>query len=514
MDAIRQNLLSLLIFLPMLGAAVVLCVRGHKAARRSALATTAVVFALSLLLLIPGIFDWTLVGSYGYAGSGGMVQLVQRTPLLPSIHFEYLIGVDGLSLPMVILSTLLFGLTVLASWKNERHFQACFVLLLLLETGALGALLSLDLLLHFAFIQIVLLSACALIAVWGGLRRKRAVTRFFLVTFAGSVAILVAIIAIYLRTDAFNLIALPALLKGIVRANAAWGIWVFVPLVIGYLVLLFLGWLSEAHAEAPTPASMILIGVIPTLGGYGLLRIALPMFAGPTRQMSLALALLGVASILLGTLLAMRQHDLKRLIAFSSVAQAGFVLLGASMMTTAGVGGAVFMLVAQALTGTAMMCVAGVVQDRLQHRDIDRMGGLASAMPNFTRLAALFFFASLGLPGLCNFVGQLMVLLGTFAAATTGPLAGTKPAVWFYAIGTAAAFGSVLSAGCMLWTLQRVCFGPARHDAGALSDLDQTESHVLWTLAAVMIVLGVAPWPALLMFADNSIVALVKLLGG
>jgi NADH-quinone oxidoreductase subunit M len=437
-------------------------------------------------------------------------------PWVPSLHAELLLGLDGLSLPMVLLSTFVFVLATIASWKIDRRPQAYFSLLLLLETGVLGSFLSLDLLLFFVFFELSLLPMYFLIGVWGGERREYAAIKFFIYTFVGSIAILVAIVGIYLQAGSFDLIALPALLADTSAQHPRLAMTLFGLLVFGFLVKLPImplhTWLPDAHVEAPTPISMILAAVLLKLGGYGLLRVAWPLFPDQALAAWPLLATLAVVSILAGALCAIGQTDFKRLVAYSSVSHMGFVLLGILTTTPAGVAGAIFMMVAHGLTSAAMFFVVGVLYDRVHHRQIARLGGVGGVLPAYGRFASLFMFASLGLPGLCNFVGEIMVLLGVFAAARSGPVAAHVPAAAVYVVGAAAALGIVLTAGYMLWCLQRVFLGPTKADTEALAELDVRENLVLWPLAVAVVALGVLPWALMLTLSDTTVQALLKVL--
>ena len=508
-------LLTWIILLPLAGMGAVLVVP------RQWIRQTALAFALLAFLLSLGIlpqFLGTPAEVFGSAYQNGF-KLVHRLPWIHSAGFsiDYMVGVDGLGFPLVLLTTLICLLACIASWKIEKSPRGYFALFLLLETGMLGVFSALDFFLFYVFWELTLLPMYFLIGIWGGPRREYAAIKFFLYTLFGSVLILIVMLWFYFASSfegghTFNLIALstPGVLPDFATHKTMW-IVCFVLLYIGFAVKIpvfpFHTWLPDAHVEAPTPISMILAGLLLKMGGYGLLRISYPILphAAAVGAVAWTLGVLGVVNIIYGALCALAQTDFKKLVAYSSISHMGFVLLGIALLTPAGFQGALFQMIAHGITSAAMFFLVGVIYDRVHHRDIPRLGGLAGPMPVYTGLSILGFFAAMGLPGLCGFIGEIYVLLGSWQATVLGPTGARVLTV-------ISAAGVVLTAGYILWSIQRVFLGPPKPEYQNVPDISRREIGIMVPLGALAIALGVLPWQTVFVFVHGTLDNILKLM--
>lgn len=519
--------LSLIIFLPALGALLIcLLPKGQEELiRRVSLGFTVAVFVLTVWVAVPILGN----DSSQFVLGTDRMQMMFSVEWISSFNIFYSLGIDGISLPLILLTSLLCVLAMWASWPITKHVKAYCVLFLLLETGMLGVFMALDFFLFYVFWEVMLLPMYFLIGVWGGPRREYAAIKFFLFTLVGSVLMLIALLMLYFNSDTgrlaeigwqpsemkvsneesphtFNLLALAEMgqmehspfsqpSQYIFGKSIQW--WAFLLLLIGFLIKVpavpVHTWLPDAHVEAPTPISMILAGILLKMGGYGIIRICYPICPEAGYQMAWLVCGLGALSMVYGALAAMAQKDFKRLVAYSSVSHMGYVVLGmgvgtiyAANVTTPdywkmGMNGAMFQMIAHGLSSAGMFFLVGVVYDRVHHRDLDKFGGMFAKMPVYSGLSMGIFFAAMGLPGLCGFIGEVFVVLS----------------VWSYnmALAVVAASVVILTAGYILWTIQRVYLGPEYKGphGEALVPMTRREFAIGAPLLAFAIVLGVYP---------------------
>ncbi|MDZ4820528.1 MAG: NADH-quinone oxidoreductase subunit M [Planctomycetota bacterium] len=530
------QLLSFLVFFPAAGAAALAFFPKHKieAMRWFTLGVTAIVALLAIWMCWQG-------GKEGQFSTGeAALQSAFSHPWISSFNIFYFMGLDGISFPLVVLTAVLCVFVMGASWTITRHVKAYCILFLLLETGMLGVFMSLDFFLFYVFWEVMLLPMYFLIGVWGGPRREYAAIKFFLYTLVGSVLMLIAILALYFSSDlglltpqqlvetrvakdldvatelaakhqtspggdhTFNIMALAKIGQhpnSPFNVELLWGKslqwWAFLLLFIGFAIKVpavpVHTWLPDAHVEAPTPISMILAGVLLKMGGYGIIRICYPICPDGGYELATFVCTIGVLSMVYGAFAALAQKDFKRMVAYSSVSHMGYVVLGLGVWSATkdyqfdpkywamGMNGAMFQMIAHGISSAGMFFMVGVIYERVHHRNLDEFGGLFARMPVYSGLAIGIFFAGLGLPGLCGFIGEVLVTLS----------------VWNYshALAVISASVVVLTAAYILWALQRVYLGAEYKGPNAdhITPMTRREFAIAAPLLVLAIWFGVMP---------------------
>lgn len=462
-------MLSVIIFTPLLGALAILLIKPTKTAaiKWTALAASAV----SLLL--------TLYVTFSFKAGGGM-QFVEKHIWSSTIGSSYHLGLDGLSLPMLFLSALLGLIAVAASWNIDLKPKGYFSLLLLLEVGMLGVFSSLDYIFFYIFWELVLLPMFFLIGIWGGSRREYAAVKFFIYTLAGSLLMLISILAIYFYAGGttFSILELAGrpYLNGF-QNIVFWGL--FLGFAVKVPIFPFHTWLPDAHVEAPTAVSVLLAGVLLKMGAYGFLRILLPTLPNAAKNFAYFIAILAVVNIIYGALNAMAQTDLKKMVAYSSISHMGYVMLGIASMTAAGLTGAVMQMFSHGLITAMLFLLVGYIYERAHTRQIAELGGLLNKVPLLAGLLCFASFASLGMPGLSGFVAEFLVFVGAYGS--------------FKIISIIASTGVVITAGYLLWMLQRVAMGELPDKLASLKDANIRELLTLAPLALLILIVGFFP---------------------
>ena len=511
-----NNVLTLITFLPMVGVLLILLVpNGNKTLIRI---LAAVSTGLQVLLAV-----WIYIN---FDSDTSSMQFREQYKWIPSFNIEYFMGIDGLSVSMVLLTAFLSFICIFASWGIDRGVKGYFAMFLLLDTGMMGVFCSLDFFLFYIFWEVMLLPMYFLIGIWGSPSRvdadgmvrggPYAAIKFFLYTLFGSVLMLLAMLVLYFNvTDpvtgghTFNMLYImdQSNHSGVLN-NFDIRLWLYAALFIGFAIKVplfpFHTWLPDAHVEAPTAVSVILAGVLLKMGTYGMLRISFPMLPDAMKweYFAYGMAILGVINIIYGAFCAMAQTDLKKLVAYSSISHMGIVLLGMSGLTSLGMNGAVMQMFNHG-TGTAMLfLLVGVIYDRAHHRNIDGFGGLAVRMPIYAAAMSLAFFAGLGLPGLSSFMSEVFSFLGAFGSEMFN----------LKAITIISIIGIVLTAGYFLWTFQRMFLGELNPKYKDLPDLNGRELFTLVPLGIIIIFLGIYPAPLLNLIKTslNELVEVVK----
>lgn len=518
--------LSLVTFLPIIGVLVLLFPWSDNGSRWVTLLFSAATFGASLFFLFGG-------ERIGFEKNQAGMQILEAVPWISTFGIEYRMGVDGISFPLVMLTTFISLLAMGASWNITKHVRAYCILFLLLETGMIGVFLALDFFLFYVFWEVMLLPMYFLIGIWGGPRREYAAIKFFLYTLFGSVLMLIAILMLYFSSDlrelepeqlqvagfsqeqiveiaaaedevhTFNILALHQVGQktDLFSQELLWSQslqwWAFLLLFVGFIIKVpsvpVHTWLPDAHVEAPTPISMILAGILLKMGGYGIIRICYPICPQAGYDLALFVCTIGVVSMLYGAFAALAQRDFKRMVAYSSVSHMGYVVLGFGVWSAfsgynfdpdywrMGVNGAMFQMIAHGISSAGMFFVVGVIYDRVHHRNLDEFGGLFGKMPVYSGIAVVIFFAGLGLPGLCGFIGEVLVVLSAWRFSEV--------------LGIIAAATVILTAAYILWALQRVYLGPeykGPHEED-ITPMKGREVAVAAPLVVFAILLGVFP---------------------
>ncbi len=479
------HLLGILIWLPIAGGLLVLALGERAAAARW---LSLCVSGLALLFSVP-LFT-------AFKGGTAQMQFVERTPWIAAIHADYHIGVDGISMPLILLTTFTTVLIVIAGWTNvEKRVSQYFAAFLLLEGLMIGVFSALDAALFYVFWEAMLLPMFIIIGVWGGPRRVYATIKFFLYTFVGSLLMLVALIYMYLKAGTYEI----AVLQGMPLSMSE-QILIFLALLAAFAVKVPMWpvhtWLPDAHVEAPTGGSVVLAAIMLKMGGYGFLRFSLTIAPDASRELDWLIIALSLIAVVYIGFVALAQRDMKKLIAYSSIAHMGFVTLGMfigfqivshtgrTSGVELGLDGAVVQMLSHGLVSGAMFLCVGVMYDRVHSREINAYGGVVNTMPKFAAFMVLFALANAGLPGTSGFVGEFLVILASFRAN-----------VWYAVL---AGSTLVLGAAYTLWLVKRVIFGEVANDkVAALEDLNGREFLVLGLLAAAVLLVGLWPAPLL-----------------
>ena len=481
------HLLTIITFVPLLGAVLILLCPGEQKNLIKWIAAIATVPQLLIAIYLYANFDTSVT----------TLQFVEKYPWIPSYHIDYFMGIDGISISMVLLTAIICFIAAFASFGIERATKGYFALFLMLDTGMMGVFVSVDFFLFYIFWEVMLLPMYFLIGIWGGPRREYAAIKFFLYTLLGSVLILLAMLGLYYYNSpvTFDMTKLAANSSNysLNFQRIAW-----IALFIGFAIKIpafpFHTWLPDAHVEAPTAISVILAGVLLKMGTYGILRINYSILPAASHELAwIFLGVIGTINIVYGALCAMAQKDFKKLIAYSSISHMGYVMLGLAAFTAAGINGAVLQMFNHGTVTAMLFILVGVIYDRAHHRDIAGFGGLASHMPLYTGITGLAFFAAMGLPGMSAFISEVLVLIGAWQ---THPL--------MTVLGAATA---ILTAGYMLWTFQRIYLGPVNDKYVGLPDLSFREAFTLVPLAVIVLILGVYPH-AVLDLINTSLVHL------
>ncbi|MDD1771741.1 MAG: NADH-quinone oxidoreductase subunit M [Methanomassiliicoccales archaeon] len=489
-------ILSLLLLFPLVGALVTFFVKDQKKAKITALVFSAIPLILSLLMLTE------------YVQNYGPYQFEETYSWIGSLGIQYMLGVDGISVPMVFLSTLLVFLAIIFSWDIDHRTNQYMALLLVLELGVLGVFMSLDYFLFYIFWEVVLIPMYFLISVWGGPRKSYAAIKFFIYTHIASLVMLLGIFALYFEAGSYNggnySFSMEVINSVSPMFGATFQAIVFGALFFGFAVKMpmfpFHTWLPDAHVEAPTAGSVLLAGLLLKMGSYGIIRVAFPALPSGAQDWQWVMVVLAIASIVYGAVMCLAQKDLKKMVAYSSISHMGIVLLGFATFTEIGIAAGVFQMFSHGLITAVLFMMCGIMQHKAGTRNIPRLGGLAAKMPYAAAFMMIGFMASLGLPGMVGFVAEFSVFTATYDAFG-----------WLLLIPV---ISVAITAAYYIWAMQRVLFGPVTTeiDTAHLHDVNWYEALPLAVLCGFIVLFGM--FPQLIMgYITPAIEGIVTLLG-
>jgi NADH-quinone oxidoreductase subunit M len=469
--------LSTIVFLPVIGAIIIAFASGGR--------ERLIKYLAAIFTFVPMVLAIVLFASFDRATGG--FQFEENVSWIPAINAHYHLGVDGLSLPLVVLTTFLGFMVVLISWKEHLRVREYFAWLLLLETSILGVFSSLDLLLFFVFWEIEVIPMYFLISVWGTGRKEYSAIKYVVYTLFGSALMLSGILSLYFTTGSLSMVDLAqkglAMVQSIMPAAA-----IFFLLIIGFAVKLPVvplhTWLPDAHTDAPTAGSVMLAGALIKMGGYGMIRVCVSIFPQVAKDYAPLLLTLAVISVLYGAAITLRQTDLKRLIAYSSVSHMGFVLLGVFALGQVSLTGAALQMVSHGLLTGLLFAMAGLTMHNVHERDLRKLGGLARQVPIIAVVFSIAGLGSLGLPTTSGFAAEFITFVGSFSSGVVG-------GIQVFTI--LAVIGVVLAAGYILWTLQRVFYGPVLEQYDGVKDADILERVYMFAFVALIMLVGIYP---------------------
>jgi NADH-quinone oxidoreductase subunit M len=472
--------LTWIVFLPAIGAVIIAFLPGLSIRVIKYVAAVVTFISLLLSVIVFANFDRSM-------GAAGAIQFEENISWIPAINAHYHLGIDGLSLPLMLLMAFLGFLVILISWKIDLRPREYFAWILLLETSILGVFTALDMLLFFLFWEIEIIPMYFLISAWGTGRREYSAIKYVIFTLFGSALMLAGILGLYFATGSLNMIEIASGGLGMVQL-VMWPVPIFFLLLTGFAVKLpvfpFHTWLPDAHTDAPTAVSVVLAGALLKMGGYGMIRLCVTIFPDVAQNYAPVLALFAVIGVLYGAAVTLRQTDIKRLIAYSSISHMGYVLLGIFALTRVSLTGAALQMFSHGVITGLLFAVAGLVMHNTHERDLDKLGGLARQIPFISIIFSVAGLASLGLPTTSGFAAEFLVFIGSFSSTTVA-------GIQVYTI--LAVLGVVVTAGYILWMIQRVFYGEVKEEFNSVKDADAVEIVYMVAFVAAIMLVGIYP---------------------